>query len=460
LVEVAPEIRKFLKVEEPATASGKDTGGRSTNDDASVEGGKAGAGKGSDEGESLTPLRKAPQKWTAAEKKIFVETLEKHGRQWNILADAVGTKTIGQIKNFYYDFKKQAGKSSKVKKAGIGTMRNKNDPLARPSEEASMTAASLEETGTTGEDGAGNTLTHGDASLEPPSFASMTQQDTVSPLPPSQTLTPHQALARQQLEMAAAPSLPDTITDQQLRGLSDQQLREIALAQQIQALQHELSAGRTPPAPLLEPSLSDGTARLLHHHSQSHHQQILSNLLPWVGSQMMGGGGAAPPAAPVNTRDRFGGLSDWDSQQLHTLLLQQQQQQHHQQQRGAPPQQQHHHHHHVPQQQQQSSLAQSLAMQGLLNPASLRLLEQQQHLHHQQRHQQQQQQQPPPQQQPQPPPQALPTAATNPLDDARLELIRQLLSGGGGVPGSGGGGGTSEGGSSMDGGSSYDFHPR
>jgi hypothetical protein len=446
LVEVAPEIRKFLKVEEPAPAPAKDTGGRSDQDDISVEGGKADAAKGSDEAESLTPLRKAPQKWTAAEKKIFVETLEKHGRQWNVLADAVGTKTIGQIKNFYYDFKKQAGKSSKVKKTGSGTIRNKNDPSTRPTEDSSMTAASLEEAGTTGEDAVDNTLAQSETSLEPPTFASMTQQETISPLPPSHVLNQHQTLARHQLEMAAAPSLPDNITDQQLRGLSDQQLREIALAQQIQALQHELSSARTPSSahpggPLLEPSLSDGTARLLQHHSQSHHQQILSNLLPWVGSHMLGGGGAAPPVAAANPRDRFAGLSDWDAQQLHSLLLQQQQQQqHHQQQRGAPPPQHHHHHHHLPQQQQQSSLAQSLAMQGLLNPASLRLLEQQQQLHHQQqRHQQHQ-----PQQQEQA---AQPTAAANPLDEARMELIRQLLSGSGGVSG----GGTSEGGSSMDG---------
>ena len=82
-----------------------------------------------------TPSRKAPQKWTSGEKKIFLETLEKHGtfelrfgfacgysygsslshffvsgRDWSKLSSAVGTKTISQIKNFYYDYKKQAGK--------------------------------------------------------------------------------------------------------------------------------------------------------------------------------------------------------------------------------------------------------------------------------------------------------------------------------------------------------------
>eukprot|EP00980_Cylindrotheca_fusiformis_P021490 scaffold8353_cov138-Cylindrotheca_fusiformis.AAC.21 len=54
--------------------------------------------------------RKAPQKWTAAEKRIFVETLEEHGRDWARLSKAVGTKSISQIKNYYYDYKKQSGK--------------------------------------------------------------------------------------------------------------------------------------------------------------------------------------------------------------------------------------------------------------------------------------------------------------------------------------------------------------
>ena len=33
------------------------------------------------EAERVTPLRKAPQKWTAAERKVFIETLEMHGER-------------------------------------------------------------------------------------------------------------------------------------------------------------------------------------------------------------------------------------------------------------------------------------------------------------------------------------------------------------------------------------------
>merc|ERR1712238_279749 len=56
---------------------------------------------------NTTILRKAPQKWNQKEKQIFTETVEKHGRHWEKLAEAVGSKTVTQIKNYYYDHKKQ-----------------------------------------------------------------------------------------------------------------------------------------------------------------------------------------------------------------------------------------------------------------------------------------------------------------------------------------------------------------
>jgi Myb-like DNA-binding domain len=68
-----------------------------------------------DEG-GMTPARKAPQKWTTEEKKIFIDTLGKHGRNWTMLSQAVGTKSISQIKNYYYDYKKQVGKGRIEKK--------------------------------------------------------------------------------------------------------------------------------------------------------------------------------------------------------------------------------------------------------------------------------------------------------------------------------------------------------
>lgn len=88
-----------------------------------------------------TPVRKAPQKWTSAEKNIFLKTLEEHGRDWAMLSAAVGTKTISQIKNFYYDYKKQVGKHRSVsdKKS------MKSDSKLRASESEPTLDASLED---------------------------------------------------------------------------------------------------------------------------------------------------------------------------------------------------------------------------------------------------------------------------------------------------------------------------
>jgi hypothetical protein len=57
------------------------------------------------------------KKWTASEKKIFIETVEKNGRNWKVLEDAIGSKSISQIKNYYYDWKK--GGKEKPDKRGL-----------------------------------------------------------------------------------------------------------------------------------------------------------------------------------------------------------------------------------------------------------------------------------------------------------------------------------------------------
>ncbi len=59
------------------------------------------------------------KKWTASEKKIFLETVEKNGRNWKVLEDAIGSKSISQIKNYYYDWKK--GGKEKPEKRGSKT---------------------------------------------------------------------------------------------------------------------------------------------------------------------------------------------------------------------------------------------------------------------------------------------------------------------------------------------------
>ena len=58
--------------------------------------------------------RKAPQKWTTAEKKLFQEIVGEHGKNWTILEEAIGNKTTAQIKNYYYDHKKQFGKQGSL----------------------------------------------------------------------------------------------------------------------------------------------------------------------------------------------------------------------------------------------------------------------------------------------------------------------------------------------------------
>uniref|UniRef100_A0A7S3KYP6 SANT domain-containing protein n=1 Tax=Amphora coffeiformis TaxID=265554 RepID=A0A7S3KYP6_9STRA len=501
LMEVAPEVRKYLKVETPppppvVPTPHKDARMKGRKEEESVKPSAKASSRSktppptadtADEtgGERLTPIRKAPQKWTSSEKRIFVETLEKHGRKWELLAQAVGTKTIGQIKNFYYDYKKQSGRGTKVKKTSSRSERLKaregDDSSTKGLPEEGSISATVDEAATGADDQTAKEAPgeskgpveefkpRTDSKMAepqafPPSFASMLPQEVVSPLPTApghhhHPLSQH-ALAQHQLEMATAPSLPAEFIEsrhaqqqgsrsgsvheqpQGLNALTEQQIRELALAQQIQALQQELAATRSgrewgaPPvpsqAPMLEPSRSDETARLLNHHSQSQHQHILSNLLPWVGSAMIGGGGNSQ-TAPSASSDRFGSggggasLSDYDQHQLRSLLsLQQQQQQQH-----RPPPQQH-------QQQHPSNLHEQLALSGLMNPSALRLFEQQQqqqqhHHHHQQHPQQQQQRQQQRQQQQQQ------------QDDPRLELLRQLLGGGGGGESSsrGAGGGSS-----------------
>jgi Myb-like DNA-binding domain len=60
------------------------------------------------DGDKSSAFRKTPQKWSSVERKAFIDTLNKHGRNWALLAESVGTKTISQIKNYYYDYKKTA----------------------------------------------------------------------------------------------------------------------------------------------------------------------------------------------------------------------------------------------------------------------------------------------------------------------------------------------------------------
>ena len=54
--------------------------------------------------------KKIPQKWSAEEKTKFYETYEKVEKNWDLLSEAIGTKTVSQVKKFYRDNKKQIQK--------------------------------------------------------------------------------------------------------------------------------------------------------------------------------------------------------------------------------------------------------------------------------------------------------------------------------------------------------------
>ena len=89
---------------------------------------------------SQTPMRKAPQKWTNNEKRLFLETLEKHGKNWAMLAEAVGSKTISQIKNYHYDYKKKAGKGRSDQNDKCGSREEETaTPPPEPSKPVELT---------------------------------------------------------------------------------------------------------------------------------------------------------------------------------------------------------------------------------------------------------------------------------------------------------------------------------
>lgn len=306
----------------------------------------------------LTPIRKAPQKWSAQEKRIFLETLEKHGRNWLMLSQAVGTKSISQIKNYFYDNKKQAGRGrgdktliGKLDEAGKEE-RREDDMVTPPPDQSD----SMPETPATA-----------DQLLQEPQSSSMSRgqlseqnyQSIHAQHPPQQMGQMHMPQHSQQLhhqqyhvgsgDMGVAHVLPPDIERSLSRsGTSTPDTMDLWSHARHHALlqQNQLS--------------EEAARRLLQQRTQAQqHQQILSNLLPWVNS------GQLSHAAANSIQD----------QQIQSLLqLQQQQQQ--QQQPG--------HFNHL------AALGLS-GLAGLANSAGIAGLgqQQQQHLHHQQQQQHQ-----------------------------------------------------------------------
>ena len=290
-------------------------------------------------GGSQTPIRKAPQKWTNLEKRMFLETLEKHGKNWAKLAEAVGTKDISQIKNYHYDYKK--------KKAAKGRADHSDKSVSREDESATP----------------------------PPELSKpMEYTPVVESQVPYQETTPteaiHARLPASNYHSLQAQHLQQFQTLHGQQQLHHPQYHPVGSANNIQqSVAHLLhSAENDRSIPHSEASTPDRldlwahahrlqteeAARhlLLQQHSQqTQQQQILSNLLPWINS------GQLSHVAASNLQD----------QQLQNFLQLQQQQQ----------------------QQQPQNHFNHLAALGLSNLPGMGGLGQQPQRHH---HQQQQQQ--------------------------------------------------------------------
>jgi Myb-like DNA-binding domain len=221
-----------------------------------------------------TPSRRAPQKWSTHEKTVFLETLEKHGRNWSMLSQAIGTKSISQIKNYFYDYKKQVGRGRNDKKSGINI---------DPDEKA---------------------LSREDETMTPP--PELAESYPPTPVEPQHS---HQDLGRAQVPEKNYPDLQAQHTQYQAHPmqLPHHGQQQIHQPQQF----HRLGSGDLrpphPPQQDNERSIphsgtstpdrmdiwaqarhlqSEEAARrlLLQQHSQQaqQQQQILSNLLPWI----------------------------------------------------------------------------------------------------------------------------------------------------------------------------------
>ena len=117
LFSLDPKCRKYAKL--PSKAQ------ESIGNSRKADGGKK---KTNDVDKVKSPVaKKPPQKWSATEKKSFYDTVQNHGKNWAKLQKAVPSKSMTQIKNYYYDHKKQFSKQAQesVDKHGKANPPNK-----------------------------------------------------------------------------------------------------------------------------------------------------------------------------------------------------------------------------------------------------------------------------------------------------------------------------------------------
>jgi hypothetical protein len=330
---------------------------------------------------SQTPVRKAPQKWTNTEKRMFMETLEKHGKNWAMLAEAVGTKTISQIKNYHYDYKKKAGKGRSDQNDKISVREEETTPPPPepplPVELTPIPEAQVPYNETTPIEATQSRL--------PPSNNYHTLQ--TQHLQQYQT-HPGQQLQSQYLPLGGTGSVPPSVAHLLHAAESD---RSIPHSEASTPDRMDLWAAHA--AHRLQTEEAAARHLLLQQHSQqTQQQQILSNLLPWINS------GQLSNMTASNLQDH----------QLQNFLQLQQQQQQQQQQKN--------HYNHLA----------ALGLTGLSGIGGLGGQQSQQHhshshhqLHHQLHHLHQQ---PPPQ------PQQNHHHHRQSSHDAQLVLAQHLLS--------------------------------
>lgn len=74
--------------------------------------------------------RGGAKKWSEEEKESFFDSLEANGRNWDLISEAVETKTPNQVRNFYYDNKKLLDEMKVIKEIprneGINTPLNRS----------------------------------------------------------------------------------------------------------------------------------------------------------------------------------------------------------------------------------------------------------------------------------------------------------------------------------------------
>jgi Myb-like DNA-binding domain len=273
LFTLDPEQSKFLKETTPPPSVKGASQSRSSM--ALTDGNLTDDGTKDDGGP--TPMRRAPQKWSAHEKAVFLETLEKHGRNWSMLSQAIGTKTISQIKNYFYDYKKQAGRGGRSDKKSGGNGDSDDKTVSRDDDNMTPTP----------DDAGSIPPTHAEAQLS----HNESDQGQVSdnsfhnlPLQPGQY----------QSHPLRPVHGPQHIHDSHYHHIGSGDLRMARALQQENERSIPQSGTSTPDRMDLWTQArhlqNEEAARqlLLQHHSQTQQQQILSTLLPWINSGHVG----------------------------------------------------------------------------------------------------------------------------------------------------------------------------